>query len=70
MKNWQIALMFLAAFVVIGLVDRPEYYEFEYKDMPPVKYETQPIKQDIALVENLLKTPAKLVYSPSPIFWR
>lgn len=70
MKNWQIALLFAAAFLIVGLIDRPEYYRFELKNMPPVKHETLPIKERVLLVENLLKTTAKPVYSPSPIVWK
>lgn len=70
MKNWQIALLFLACFGVVGLVDRPEYYNFEYKNMPPVNHEHKPIKQAVEPVENLLKTPVELVNYPSPTIWR
>jgi hypothetical protein len=63
MKNWQLFLLIFACFAVTALVDRPEYYSFEFANEPPPKKAARPVDKS---VEN----PAKLVNNPSPIVWR
>lgn len=63
MKNWMSLMLIAACFVVVGLVDSPEYYSFDCR-------ENSVINEPVQVVENSVENPAEPVYTPSPISWR
>lgn len=52
MKNWHLLVAMAACFVIVGLIDSPEYYDFRSADPVLFKHETAVMKQRAALVEN------------------
>lgn len=81
MKTWKIVLVVIGCFLVVGLVDRPEYYSFELAEPSAPQ---QQCDEYIRLftdhkncpicgrkpVDNSVKNPANVVFNPSPISWR
>jgi hypothetical protein len=57
MKDWIIALLIMVAFLIVGLVDRPEYYHLELKDVAPVYNEGSYIKMAHMPVEKPVEKP-------------
>ena len=70
MKNRTAFLIIALGFVVVGLVDRPEYYEIPRGVDVPAKHETRLIKDPVLVVDNLVENTAEPVYIPSPTIWR